>query len=97
MILSFHPNIVAQKNILCAGRLPDEEDCAVISQASAIILPQGCSEALYRMCREHCPHVFPNYDVRFDFPGKLGQARLFQKMGVAFPRTMTSGGRGREL
>ncbi len=89
MILSFHPNIVAEKNILCAGRPPDEGDRVAISQASAVILPQGCSEALYRMCREHCPHVFPNYDVRFDFPGKLGQARLFQEMGVTHPPTLT--------
>ncbi len=87
MILSFHPNIVAHKNILCAGRLPDDEDRAAICQARAVILPQGPSEALYRMCRKHCAHVFPNYDARFDFPGKLGQARLFQKVGVRFPRT----------
>ena len=87
MVLSFHPNIVAHKNILCAGRLPNEEDRAAISQAKAVILPQGCSEPLYRMSRQYCPHVFPNYDARFDFPGKLGQARLFQKAEVDFPRT----------
>ncbi len=88
MILSFHPNVVAHRNILCAGRLPNEDDRAVIKEAEAIILPQGPSETLYRMCRRHCAQVFPNYDVRFDFPGKLGQARLFQKMGVPFPPTL---------
>ena len=87
MVLSFHPNIVAQKNILCAGRLPDDEDRTAVSQAQAVILPQGCSEPLYRLCRKHCVNVFPNYDARFDFPGKLGQARLFQDMGAQFPRT----------
>ena len=87
MVLSFHPNIVADKNILCAGRLPNDEDRGAICQARAVIVPQGCSETLYRMCRKHCSHVFPNYDARFDFPGKLGQARLFQKAGVPFPRT----------
>jgi ribosomal protein S6--L-glutamate ligase len=87
MVLSFHPNIVADKNILCAGRLPNDEDRAAISRAQAVILPQGCSEALYRMSRDHCPNVFPNYDVRFDFPGKVGQARLFQKIGAPFPLT----------
>lgn len=87
MILSFHPNIVAQKNVLCAGRLPNDEDRAAISRAQVVILPQGCSEALYRLCRKHCVHVFPNYDARFDFPGKLGQARLFQEVGAMFPRT----------
>jgi len=87
MILSFHPNIVAHKNILCAGRLPNDEDRVAICQAQAVILPQGCSEALYRLCRKHCPHVFPNYDARFDYPGKLGQARLFQEIGATFPQT----------
>jgi ribosomal protein S6--L-glutamate ligase len=87
MVLSFHPNIVAQKNILCAGRLPNDEDRAAISQAQAVILPQGCSEVLYRLCRKHCVRVFPNYDARFDFPGKLGQVRLFQKVNALFPRT----------
>ena len=87
MVLSFHPNIVADRNILCAGRLPNDEDRAAISQAQAVILPQGCSEALYRMSRNHCPNIFPDYDARFDFPGKVGQARLFQKVGAPFPHT----------
>ncbi|MDY6954898.1 MAG: hypothetical protein SWE60_25640, partial [Thermodesulfobacteriota bacterium] len=87
MILSFHPNIVAEKNILCAGRLPNDEDRAAICQAQAVILSQGCSEPLYRMCRQHCLSVFPNYDVRFDYPGKVGQARLFQEWRAPFPRT----------
>jgi ribosomal protein S6--L-glutamate ligase len=91
MILSFHPNIVAHKNILCAGRLPNDQDRAAICQAQAVILSQGCTETLYRMCREHCPHVFPNYDVRFDFPGKLGQALLFERVKVPFPRTYPFG------
>lgn len=87
MILSFHPNIVAHRNILCAGRPPNDEDVAAISQAQAVILPQGCSEALYRMGRKNCPHIFPNYDARFDFPGKIGQTRFFQKMQAPFPPT----------
>jgi ribosomal protein S6--L-glutamate ligase len=87
MILSFHPNIVAQENILCAGRLPNEADAAAIARAEAVILPQGCSEALYRMSKKHCPHVFPNFDARFDFPGKIGQTLLFQKTQVPFPLT----------
>jgi ribosomal protein S6--L-glutamate ligase len=87
MVLSFHPNIVAHENILCAGRLPGEEDEAAIARAQAVILPQGCSEALYRLSKKHCSNVFPNLDARFDFPGKIGQARLFQKIQVSFPST----------
>ena len=87
MVLSFHPNIVAHQNILCAGRLPSRADEKAIMQADAILLPQGCSEALYRLCRKHRSHIFPNYDCRFDFPGKVGQTALFQKTGTAFPET----------
>jgi ribosomal protein S6--L-glutamate ligase len=87
MIVSFHPIIEAQRNIICAGRQPDARDLAAIRSADAVILPQGCSAALYRMARAHCPNVFPNLDVRFDFPGKIGQVRLFRQLGVAHPAT----------
>lgn len=87
MIVSFHPIIAADENLICAGRLPDETDLAAIKRATAVILPQGCSEGLYRMARRNCPHVFPNLDVRFDFPGKCGQIQLFEHVGLAHPET----------
>lgn len=89
MILSFHPCVVADKNILCAGRDPDSSDLARIKQADAVILPQGCRKTLYEMARENCPHVFPNYDARFVFPGKIGQTDLFKKFDVPLPKTKT--------
>lgn len=88
MILSFHTCIVSDVNIICAGRPPGDEDVAAIKKARAVILPQGVTEQLYRLCRIHCPHVFPNYDARFDYPGKLGQIRLFQENKVPFPSTV---------
>jgi len=88
MILSFHPCFVGDRNILCAGRDPDAGDQAAIQEARAIILPQGCTLALYRMAKEYCSHVFPNYDARFRYPGKLGQIRLFRNLGAPFPETM---------
>ncbi|MBC2711429.1 MAG: glutathione synthase [Desulfosarcina sp.] len=87
MILSFHPCFEADANILCAGRVPDERDLAAIRIASAVILPQGCREDLHRMARENCANVFPDYDARFEYPGKTGQARLFQALGAPCPRT----------
>jgi ribosomal protein S6--L-glutamate ligase len=87
MILSFHPCFEADSNRLCAGREPDEKDLAAIVAADAVILPQGCRESLYRMVRQHCPHVFPDYGARFQYPGKTGQARLFQDLGAPHPRT----------
>jgi ribosomal protein S6--L-glutamate ligase len=88
MILSFHPIIVGDQNRLCAGRPPGPEDLRRIQAADAVILPQGCSVALYEMARQYGRHVFPNYDARFRYPGKLAQLRLFQDAGVQFPKTL---------
>jgi len=85
MIVSFHPLFEADKNIICAGRQPNQEDLAAIRAADAVILSQGCCQALYEMARENCPHVFPNYDARFKYPGKINQIKLFRKVKVAHP------------
>jgi len=87
MILSFHPCIEADLNIICAGRDPSEKELSAIKKAKAVILPQGCRESLYKMANENCHNVFPNYDALFEYPGKTGQARLFKKMNVCHPKT----------
>jgi len=87
MILSFHPCFVGDKNILCAGREPDAQDLEAIRQADAVVLSQGCKAGLYRMARENCACVFPNYDIRFGYPGKIGQMRLFREKKVPHPKT----------
>jgi ribosomal protein S6--L-glutamate ligase len=87
MILSFHPCFVADRNLLCAGRKAGSSDLEEIGSADAVILPQGCREDLYRMARENCTNVFPDYEARFKYPGKTGQIRLFQKTGASYPET----------
>jgi len=87
MILSFHPCFEADENRLCAGRLPDENDLARIRSADAVILPQGCSQELYRMVSRNCARFFPDYTARFAYPGKLGQARFFLETGACHPDT----------
>lgn len=87
MIVSFHPIITAHKNIICAGRAPDETDLEAIRSADAVILPQGCYQSLYEMARANCARLFPNLDVRFDYPGKIGQIHLFEKFSVPHPRS----------
>jgi ribosomal protein S6--L-glutamate ligase len=87
MIVSYHPLFEADKNILCAGRLPDAEDLAAIQAAKVVILGQGCYQSLYEMARAHCPNVFPNYDAKFKYPGKLGQTKLFRELNVCHPST----------
>ena len=87
MIVSFHPLFEADKNITCAGREPGDDDLSAIQAARAVILPQGCSQSLYEMAAAHCEHVFPNYDARFNYPGKIGQIELFRETATAHPRT----------
>lgn len=86
-VLSFHPIFEGARNILCAGREPTEEDRTAIRSSRAVILPQGCSAALYRMARNNCRFVFPNYDARFQYPGKIGQSRLFKQCEAPHPET----------
>ena len=87
MILSFHPLFEGDTNRLCAGRDPDAEDLDAMRQAAAVILPQGCRESLYRAATRACGRVFPSYETRFAYPGKIGQIRLFREMGVPHPRS----------
>ncbi len=89
MIVSFHPMFEADKNIICAGREPDADDLAAVKAAEAVILPQGCRQSLYEMARDNCRHVFPDYEARFNYPGKIGQMRLFQTNGTAHPHAET--------
>lgn len=87
MIVSFHPIFSADVNILCAGREPGPSDLSAIRKAAAVILPQGCSRQLYFIARNNCPNVFPNYDARFSYRGKIGQIRLFLEKEMPHPRT----------
>lgn len=91
MIVSFHPLFEADKNIICAGREPDASDQAAIKTADAVILPQGCRQPLYEMARKHCKHVFPNYEARFQYPGKTGQIQLFRDTATPHPETRVFG------
>lgn len=87
MIVSYHPLYEADRNITCAGREPNAEDLAVIREAQAVVLGQGCYRSLYEMARANCPNVFPNYEARFKYPGKFGQTKLFRELNTNHPPT----------
>lgn len=89
MILSYHPCYVGDENRLCAGRDPDDADASAMKRADAVILPQGCRQALFEMAAAHCRHFFPDYTRRFTFPGKIGQTALFRQHGAPHPDTVT--------
>lgn len=86
-VLSFHPCIKADINILLAGKSLSKAQRDLVKRARAIILPQGCKGELYWFCRLHCKHVFPNYDCRFPGQGKVGDTLLFKLFGMPHPPT----------
>jgi ribosomal protein S6--L-glutamate ligase len=87
MILSFHPCFVADAQIILADRKLSAEDRGLIQNADAIILPQTCSLGLYQVCADSKAHLFPDYELRFKYPGKSGQSRLFEKLKIPHPAT----------
>jgi ribosomal protein S6--L-glutamate ligase len=87
MILSFHPCFVADAQIILADRKLNAEDRRLIQSADAIILPQTCSLALYKACANSKAHVFPDYELRFKYAGKVGQSILFEKLKIPHPAT----------
>lgn len=88
MILSFHPCFMADHQIILGDRLLEPDDMGLIRQARAILLPQGCSYDLYMACKTSPGLLFPNYDMRFNYPGKVGQSLFFKALQVPHPVTM---------
>ena len=81
MILSFNPVIDADVQIILGDRALHDRERALIQEAEAVVLPQGCPQELYESCAEAGTRHFPNYEMRFKYPGKTGQARLFEDFG----------------
>lgn len=88
MILSFHPCFEADTQIILGSRSLNQIDRGLIGKAEAIILPQGCSHDLFKACREAKAPVFPAYEMRFRYPGKMGQSLLFEQCSCPHPFTL---------
>lgn len=87
MILSFHPCFMADTQVVLGDGPLDRHDITHIRAADAIILPQTCTLELYQACINSSARLFPRYDARFDFPGKIGQSQLFGSMNLPHPKT----------
>ena len=89
MILSFHPCFDTDVQIILADRPVNSSHHNLIRKAEAIILPQGCPVQLFRACSSSRAFVFPNYETRFKYPGKIGQSLLFRDFGYPHPETLS--------
>lgn len=87
LILSLHPAIEGNSFYWERG-LWSHELAEQISTAGAIILSQTVDRELYSLCRKLCAHVFPNYDLRFQWEGKVGDTMLFWTYGVTHPHSL---------
>ena len=87
MILSFHPCFLSDTLVILGDGTLDNHDLRHIEAAEVIILPQYCNSELYRACKSSSAQIFPNYDARFEYPGKIGQSLLFKKYECPHPET----------
>ena len=87
-ILSFHPCFAAEDQIILGSRKLTPRDHRLIKKAEAIILPQSCSQDLYQACKASSAELFPNYDIRFKYQGKMGQSALFKELQLPHPGTI---------
>ncbi len=85
-VVSLNPLYEGDIFLWAKGFLGDRE-LGILSRARAIVLPQTVRPELYWLARELAP-TFPNYDFRFRFPGKVGQALAFSALDIPHPRTI---------
>jgi len=86
-VLSMHP-VIAGGTFYWDRGVWDEKLFGAIGKAQAIILPQTVERELYCLCRKMCPHVFPNYDLRFQWEGKMGDTLAFWTFDMKHPHTL---------
>jgi ribosomal protein S6--L-glutamate ligase len=87
MILSLHPAIEGEAFYWERG-LWSQEMVEQISKARAVIFSQTVDGELYTLCRKLCANVFPNYDLRFQWEGKVGDSLLFWANRVSHPHSL---------
>lgn len=88
MILSFHPCFDTDVQIILGDRRLDSNIRESIRKATAIILPQACTQDLYDVCARSNASLFPNYQTRIKYPGKTGQSNMFKDLDFPHPETL---------
>ena len=86
-VLSMHPVIAGDAFYWDRG-VWDNDLFNAITDAAAVILPQTVAKELYCLCTKMCPNVFPNYDLRFQWEGKIGDTLAFWTYGARHPHTL---------
>lgn len=88
-IVSYHPGLVADQNLLLVSQRPvDERDRQAVAGASAVLLPQVCRRDLHALVASLGKPHFPRPEVHLTLDGKVGNHLLFTRLGLPCPRTL---------
>ncbi|MEW5911791.1 MAG: hypothetical protein AB1814_04500 [Thermodesulfobacteriota bacterium] len=92
-ILSYHTGLQAEVNLaLISQRALTAADAQAVAQAAAVLLPQVCRPDLYGLVQAHGRPHFPRPAVHLSLDGKLGNRRLFARLGLPHPDTLEFSG-----
>jgi ribosomal protein S6--L-glutamate ligase len=88
-IVSFHPSLRADVNRLLFSQRPlNQGDRRQVARAAAVLLPQVCRPDLHDLVQELGKPHFPRPRAHLTHDGKVGNFRLFRKLGLPHPRTL---------
>ncbi len=87
MVVSFWSIFEGDKNFFIFGHLNKVHLCE-LSQAKAVILPPSAPSELYFFFKHQGIPIFPNLELKFKFPGKVGALLLFRALNLPHPKTI---------
>ncbi len=88
-IVSYHPGLTADQNLLLASQRPlDRRDYLAVAGAAAVLLPQVCRPDLFALVTALGRPHFPRPAVHLGLDGKVGNFWLFRSLGLPHPRTL---------
>ncbi len=85
-IINFNP-VIKSERFFWINSVWDDSLIDALKKAKAVIFPQHVDREFYCFCKQICPNCFPNYDIRFKWEGKVGDALLFKAFDVPHPKT----------
>ena len=87
MIISFTPLFKGDLNFFQFGPV-NKELLNVLSKAKAVIFPPTITSELYFLAKSLKIPIFPEYTLRFLYPGKIGQILMFKALNLPHPETL---------
>ena len=87
MVVSFWTMYEGDENFFIFEAL-DAKILAKLSRAKAAILPPFAPSELYFFFKNQEIPVFPNLELKFKFPGKIGALLLFKSLNLPHPKSV---------